>query len=67
MEIPEILDKVASYLDGKSLVSASIVSRHWYAHISPLIWHTIDPHDWTRAAFRPKTLYAQAHLVRDFG
>jgi hypothetical protein len=67
MEIPEILEKVASYLDSKSLVSASTVSRHWHAHLSPLIWHTISPHDWTRPAFRPRSLYAQAHLVRDFG
>ncbi|OAQ27851.1 hypothetical protein K457DRAFT_20853 [Linnemannia elongata AG-77] len=66
MEIPEILQKIVTNLDPKSLVAASLVSHHWHKHITPLIWHTIHPQDWTHSLFRPRTLYAQADLVRDF-
>ncbi|KAF9123138.1 hypothetical protein BGX30_001613, partial [Mortierella sp. GBA39] len=66
MEIPEILQRIATNLDPKSLVAASLVSHHWHTYITPLIWHTIHPQDWTRPTFRPRTLYAHADLVRDF-
>ncbi|KAG0368309.1 hypothetical protein BC939DRAFT_447140 [Gamsiella multidivaricata] len=63
LEIAEVLQTIASLLDPKSLVSASLVSHHWHACCTPILWSTITPSDWSLVRFSPRQLYAHAHLV----
>ncbi|KAF9183249.1 hypothetical protein BGZ50_004368 [Haplosporangium sp. Z 11] len=64
MDIPEILQQTAQYLDPKSLVAATLVSRHWYNCCCPILWKTISHKDWQLAKFTGRLLYAHGHLVR---
>ncbi|KAF9957269.1 hypothetical protein BGZ65_002160 [Modicella reniformis] len=66
MDIAEILQTVAKFLDPKSLVAASQVSRHWHRCCTPILWSTISKSDWVLPRFSPRHLHAQAHLVHSF-
>jgi len=63
MDIPEILQAVATFLDPKTLVAATLVSRHWHRCCSPILWNAISRADWSLPRFNPRQLYQQAHLV----
>ncbi|KAG0228747.1 hypothetical protein B0O80DRAFT_527483 [Mortierella sp. GBAus27b] len=63
MDIAEILQLVASYLDPKTLVAATQVSRHWHHCCTPVLWSSISQRDWSLPRFNSQQLHRKAHLV----
>ncbi|KAF8934019.1 hypothetical protein BGZ47_010560 [Haplosporangium gracile] len=42
IDIPEILQHITSYLDPKSLLVCTLVSRQWRTDFTPYLWRTFD-------------------------
>ncbi|KAF9363056.1 hypothetical protein BGX34_005003 [Mortierella sp. NVP85] len=66
-EIPEVINKVASYLDDKDLASCARVSKNWRDVILPHLWRVVrvgqSDIDWIGP--HPDTMYRYSHLIRE--
>ncbi|KAG0236033.1 hypothetical protein B0O80DRAFT_466220 [Mortierella sp. GBAus27b] len=62
--LPEICGRISRYLDGKTIVSCSSVSRAWHNYWLPIIWHTIDKQPWAHQSFK-ESLGKHGDLIRN--
>ncbi|KAF9407194.1 hypothetical protein BGZ94_002799 [Podila epigama] len=62
--IPEIVERVAVYLDRTSITTATRVQKSWYQAWLPVLWHTIDDgHHWHNSRFL-EALAKHGDLIR---
>jgi len=67
LEIPEVTNKVISYLDDKDLASCARVSKNWRDVILPRLWRVVrvGQRDLDWVGPRPDTMYRYSHLIRE--
>ncbi|KAG0365513.1 hypothetical protein BGZ54_006456 [Gamsiella multidivaricata] len=62
--IPELVERVAHFLDSRTIVACARVSKTWYSIWLPILWHTIDAgRQWHDPAFL-NALNRHADLIR---
>ncbi|KAI8362077.1 hypothetical protein B0O80DRAFT_493106 [Mortierella sp. GBAus27b] len=66
LEIPEILQIIASHLPHKDLARCLRVSKDWRDLFLPLVWHAIemDLRKRPNAGFQPRTIIRRRYLIR---
>ncbi|KAF9131779.1 hypothetical protein BGW39_001314, partial [Mortierella sp. 14UC] len=57
IDIPELFQHISSYLDAKSLLACTLVSRQWRVDFTPGLWQTFYDDDkkfWQRLLIQPR-------------
>ncbi|KAF9906093.1 hypothetical protein EC991_000960 [Linnemannia zychae] len=66
LDMPEIITRVGSFLQRKSLVACLTVSSSFHANLAPFIYRKLSIYP-NRRPPSPQTLIRYAHLIHDLG